>query len=104
MTFPARETVPLKNSRPPREVSQGIAASGPHPLSQGWCQESNAGATLSLLPARQERECCNAAHMIDAPNDRSAMEQVRTTCDGYILCRVVEVWDGDRCVGRFTTR
>jgi hypothetical protein len=42
--------------------------------------------------------------MIDAPNDRSAMEQVRTTCDGYILCRVVEVWDGDRCVGRFTTR
>jgi hypothetical protein len=43
-------------------------------------------------------------HMIDAPNDRSAMEQVRTTCDGYILCRVVEVWDGDRCVGRFTTR
>lgn len=55
-------------------------------------------------PLDKNDDVVTSPHMIEAPNDRSAMEQARTTCDGYSLCRAVEVWDDDRCVGHFPIR
>jgi hypothetical protein len=42
------------------------------------------------------------AEVIDASDDRAAIEQARIVCEGQKSCATVEVWMGDRRVGLFT--